>query len=123
MVVRKGYNVMPPRQVTVRVVVFQEGEVVCAQGLEYDIAAQGPTVDDCLYEFERLVVGHIAISLEHGLEPFKGLQPAPEKFWTLFEQSRIPLHATRVSFSGKELDRAGVVVGPPEIRVASLQAA
>jgi len=114
---------METMQVTVRVVVFQEGETVCAQGLDYDIAAQGDNSDDCLYQFGRLLVGHIAINLEHGREPLEGLQRAPDRYWELFEQSRISLPADRLPFSVKELDRAGVVVEPPEIRVASLQAA
>ena len=62
---------MEPRQVAVRVVVFQEDERVCAQCLEYDIAAQGQTLDDCLYQLGRLIVGHLAISTEKGFEPFR----------------------------------------------------
>ena len=110
-------------QVSVRVVVFQEGDWVCAQCLEYDIAAQGKTLDDCLYELERLVVGHIAIGVEHGLEFLRGLKPAPRRFWEWFERSRIPLSAARFPFTADDLDRYGVVVEPPQIRVAQPQAA
>ena len=114
---------MPMTQVSVRVVVFQEGDWVCAQCLEYDIAAQGKTLDDCLYELERLVVGQIAISIENGLDPLRGLNPAPRRFWDWFEHSKIPLPAARFQFTADELDRHGVVVEPPQIRIAQPQAA
>ena len=68
-------------QVAMQIVVFQEGDRVCAQCLEYDIAAQGKTLGDCLYELDRLIAGHIAISVEHGLEPLQDLRPAPRRFW------------------------------------------
>ena len=45
---------MEPGKVAVRVVVFQEDDRVCAQCLEYDIAAQGQTLDDCLYSLGGL---------------------------------------------------------------------
>jgi hypothetical protein len=111
------------RQVALRVVVFQEGEWVCAQCLEYDIVAQAKTLQDCLYEFERLVAGHIAIAIANGLEPFQGLTRAPARFWQWFERSKIPLATTPPSFTAEDFDRSGVVVEPPEIRVAQPQAA
>ncbi len=110
-------------QVSVRVVVFQEGDWVCAQCLEHDIAAQGKTLDDCLYELERLIVGHIAISIDNGLDPLDDLTPAPRRFWEWFERSKIPLAATRCQFTASGLDDHGVVVAPPQIRIAQPHAA
>jgi predicted RNase H-like HicB family nuclease len=110
-------------QVSVRVVVFQEVDWVCAQCLEYDIAAQGKTLDDCLYEVDRLIAGHIAISIEHGLEPLRALKPAPRRFWEWFERSKILLPVARFSFTAEDFDRHGVVVEPAQIRVAQPQAA
>ena len=116
-------SLMEPRQVAVRVVVFQEDERVCAQCLEYDIAAQGQTLDDCLYQLGRLIVGHLAISTEKGFEPFRDLKRAPQRFWEWFEQSRIPLTSTPLPFAADELARKGVIVEPSQIRVAQPQAA
>lgn len=118
--VREEFS-MASVQVSVSVVVFQEDEYVCAQCLEYDIAAQAKTLEDCLYEFGRLLTGHGAISLENNLEPFHGIPPAPARFWEWFERSKIPLEAP--SFSAEALRRCGVVVAPPQIRVAQPQAA
>jgi predicted RNase H-like HicB family nuclease len=103
-------------QVSVRVVVFQEGDWVCAQCLGHDIAAQAKTLEDCLYELERLIVGHIAISIENRLDPLHDLKPAPRRFWEWFERSKIPLTAKRFQFTAGDLDRHGLVVEPPQIR-------
>ena len=118
-----GKRVPAMTKVSVQVVVFQEGDWVCAQCLEYDIAAQGKTLDDCLYELYRLIVCHIAISVEHGLEPLRSLKPAPTRFWEWFERSKIPLSAARFPFTAEDFDRHGVVVEPAQIRVAQPQAA
>lgn len=113
----------PMTPVSVRVVVFQEGDWVCAQCLEHDIAAQGKTLDDCLYELERLILGHIVICIDNGLDPLHDLKPAPRQFWEWFEHSKIPLTATRFQFTARDLDRHGVVVDPPQIRIAQPHAA
>jgi predicted RNase H-like HicB family nuclease len=110
-------------RVSVRVVVFQDGDRVCAQCLEYDIAAQGKTLDDCLYELDRLIAGHIAINIEHGLVPLQGVKPAPRRFWDWFERSKILLPANRFPFIAEDFDRHGVVVEPAQVRVAQPQAA
>ena len=74
-----------------RVVIFQEGEWLCAHSLEYDFATQAKTLDALRYAIERMIVGHIAISLANGLKPFKNERRAPKKYWTLFERSKIAL--------------------------------
>ena len=114
---------MALKQIALRVVVFQEDEWVCAQCLEYDIAAQAKTLDDCLYQLGRLVVGHVAVSVEKGLEPFHGLKRAPQRFWDWFEQSKIPLAGALPAFTADDLKRQGVVIEPPDIRVAQPPAA
>jgi predicted RNase H-like HicB family nuclease len=103
--------------------VFQEGGWVCAQCLEFDIAAQGKTLDDYLYELDRLIAGHIVVSVEHGTEPLRGLRPAPRRFWEWFERSKIPLSAAPFSFTAEDFDRHSIVVEPIQIRVAQSQAA
>jgi hypothetical protein len=91
--------------------------------LEYDIAAQAKTLEDCQYQLERLIAGHVAIALENKLEPFAGLPRAPEKFWTWFRASRIPLDREPIGLGVRDLAQKGVVLFPPTIRVAQPQAA
>jgi len=102
-----------------RIVIFQEGEWLCAHCLEYDFATQAKKLDDLRYDLERMIVGHIAISLENGLKPFRNIRRAPEKYWTMFEQSKISL--PQQSF-GLRIKKRGVKIPTPEIRVAALAA-
>jgi len=111
-----------PQSFAFKVVVFQDQDWVCAQCLDYDLAARAKTLDDCLYEFQRVMMGRIAIAVEHGVPPFEGVPPAPRRFWDWFEQSRIPLVRAPESFAATA-QALGVEVQPPQIRVAHLQAA
>lgn len=74
-----------------RVVVFQEGDWLCAQCLDHDLAVQARTLEKLYDQLSRMIVGHIAVRREHGRRPFEDLQPAPKKYWDMFEHSRIPL--------------------------------
>ena len=101
------------------VFIFQEGEWLCAHCLEYDFATQAKNLDDLRYDFERMIVGHIAVSLANGLKPFPAGRRAPEQYWTMFKQSKIPL--PRQNFGLKSKTR-GAKIPTPEIRVAPLAA-
>ena len=102
-----------------RVVIFQEGEWLCAHCLEYAFATQAKTLDELRYGIERMIVGHIAISLANGVKPFKNRRRAPEKYWKLFRRSKISLPPQ--SF-GLRIKKSGVSIPTPEIRVAALAA-
>jgi hypothetical protein len=97
-----------------RFVVIQEGEWLSAQCLEYDIATQARTLDDLTYELQRLIVGHIVTSRKLNKEPFEGLSRAPQKFWDMFERSKLPLSTPRVSFKSS----VRLKIPAPELRVA-----
>ncbi|MBI3991625.1 MAG: hypothetical protein HY342_00010 [Candidatus Lambdaproteobacteria bacterium] len=60
-----------------------------AQCLEHDVAAQAKTLDQLYYEVERVLVAQIALAEELSHEPFRGLGPAPQKYWDIFKESRI----------------------------------
>jgi hypothetical protein len=102
-----------------RVVIFQEGEWLCARCLEYGFATQAKSLDGLRYDLERMIVGHIALSLANGLKPFRNRRRAPEKYWTLFRRSKISL--PQQSF-GLRIRKRGVKIPRPEIRVAPLAA-
>ena len=80
-----------PRKYAVRAVVFQEGEWLCAQCLEYDLVTQAKSLPQLYKAFRRLIVGHIALRLQHSQQPFAGLSRAPRKYWKLFQRSRLAL--------------------------------
>jgi hypothetical protein len=102
-----------------RVVIFQEGDWLCAHCLEYDFATQARSLDALRLDLERMLVGHIAVSRAHGLKPFANRRRAPEKYWTLFRRSKITLPPERF---GIKVKQRGVTIPTPEIRVAPLAA-
>lgn len=102
-----------------RIVIFQEGDWLCAHCLEYDFSTQARNLEDLRYDLERMIIGHIAISLENGLRPFRNVRRAPKKYWTMFRQSKIAL--PQQSF-GLRISKRGLKIPAPEIRVAPLAA-
>lgn len=69
----------------IRAVLVEEGGAWSAQCLDYDIAAQAETLLDLHDELMRVLVAHIAASVELGREPFSSIKPAPQRFWELYE--------------------------------------
>ena len=103
------------RRIALRAVVFQEGDWLCVQCLEYNLATQARTLRQLYKDLHRLILGHIAVRLRHNQRPFEGLPRAPQKYWNMFERSKIPL-STQVGF--EPVKSNGLVVLPPEVRVA-----
>jgi hypothetical protein len=102
-------------KITLRAVVFQEGDWLCVQCLEYNLATQARTLHQLHKSLHRLILGHIAVRRRHKQRPFEGLPRAPRKYWDMFERSKISLPA-QIGFQPVESN--GVVVTPPEVRVA-----
>ena len=69
-----------PELKNLTVIIFQRDPEWVAQCLEYDIGAQAGTLLDLLYELQRSLVGHVAISRKHGLEPFECLPRTPGSY-------------------------------------------
>lgn len=110
-----------PRKYTIRAVIFQDGEWLCAQCLEYDLVAQAKSLTRLVKALERLIVGHIAVRLRHKQQPFRDLPRAPAKYWTLFRRSRLVLPAP--TFRVETSRGRTAVVAAPEVRIAALNAA
>jgi len=80
-------NETGPPTTKLSVLVFRDDGIWIAQVLEYDIAAQAHTLKDVKYELEKLLVGHIAASLENGLVPFVNTPAAPPELWDMFNNA------------------------------------
>ena len=78
-------------------VLLKEASAWVAQGLEYDIAAQGKTIRDAMLAFERTVVGHIVLDLQNNRQPLSALPKAPRFYWNQYEQGE-PLMENRKPF-------------------------
>jgi hypothetical protein len=98
------------RKYAIRAVVFQEGEWLCAQCLEYDLVVQAKSLQQLSRALQKLIVGHIVVRLRHKQEPFRDLPRAPKKYWAMFRQSRLKLPATM--FKLGVLRSRGAVVAP-----------
>ena len=97
------------RKYVIRAIVFQEGEWLCAQCLEYNLVAQAKSLKQLSRALQRLIVAHVAVRLRHKQQPFRDLPRAPEKYWAMFKIGA--------------LRSRGVVVAPPRVRVAAPSAA
>lgn len=119
--VSMGTRARTAKKYAIRAVVFQEGEWLCAQCLEYDLVAQAKSLQQLSKALQRLIVGHVAVRLRHKLRPFRDLPRAPEKYWAMFRRSGLTLPAPMFRLGA--LKSHGVVVAPPQIRIAAPSAA
>lgn len=68
------------------VVLIDDGNVHIAQCLQYDIAAQGDTIDDAKRAFEYAVAAEIGYMLATG-RTLADLPAAPRCYWDLLDLS------------------------------------
>ena len=120
-VVSVGSRSRAAKKYAVRAVVFQESQWLCAQCLEYDLVAQAKSLPKLCRALQQLLVGHVAVRLRHDQQPFRDLPPAPAKYWMMFRQSRLALPAPMFKLGA--LRSRGVVVAPPQVRIAVPSAA
>jgi hypothetical protein len=73
-----------PTELKLTILLRASGSAWFAQCLEYDVAAQGPTAEDCKVRFMRTLSSRILRDLSAGRVPLVDLQPAPRRY---FEQS------------------------------------
>ena len=109
------------RKYAIRAVVFQEGEWLCAQCLEYDLMVQARNLKQLSRALQKIILGHIAIRRRHNQQPFRDLPRAPEKYWAMYRRSRLELPAP--IFKVGALRSRGIVVAPPQVRIATASAA
>jgi len=69
------------------VLLIKEEDKWVAQCLDYDIAAQGETLDAARSRFARTFVGQVMVDLHHHQEPLEGIKPAPRKYWAMFRKA------------------------------------
>lgn len=74
---------------SIDVVLIEYDEMWAAQCLQYDIGAQAKSFKDLVYELNRSLAGHVMICEEMGVEPFSNLNPAPAKYWKMWEGATV----------------------------------
>jgi len=73
----------------IRILVLKEGAGSgwVAQCLEYDIAAQGPSIRAAIENFRDVFQGQIALDLKKNREPMAGKKQAPPWYWQALEDA------------------------------------
>lgn len=109
---------MKKRAFSVKVLLIEEDALWSMQCLDYDIAAQGRTIDEAKDSFEKTFLGQIAVDIEENREPFKNVEKAPQEFWDQFEKAEPPEDPRR--FYVPEWILPGFIIGAQvdDMRVA-----
>ena len=89
---------MTPRTLDFKlsVLLLREGEDWVAQCLEYDIAAQGRTLESVKDAFAQAFAARVTIDLARGVQPLIDLASAPNNYWMKFklaerQQDHLPI--------------------------------
>jgi len=90
----------------IRVLVMRQGPEWLAQGLEYDLSAQGANQKQAIAAFLAVLRGHLTLDKKHGRRPLEGVHSAPERFVEAFEKLQQNAEPTV-----QHLDQAGDI--PP----------
>ena len=109
------------RKYAIRAVVCQEGEWLCAQCLEYDLVAQAKSLPKAVSRAARTGRRPCRRAFAPWSATFRDLPRAPAKYWAMFRDSRLAIPAPMFKLGA--LKTRGVVVAPPQVRIAVPSAA
>lgn len=73
---------------TIRTVVYKSGDWWIIHGLDYSFATCTKRFEDVPGELQRWLLVQAYASRKYGIEVFNGYEPAPRKYWRLFDQAR-----------------------------------
>lgn len=85
--------------IDISVVLYQEDSHWIAQGLEYDITAQAPSLPELRERFAAKVAAEIAICMDLNRAPLAGIDPAPEKFRRMFDEAKMTVETESPPFA------------------------
>ena len=94
-----------------------------AQCLEHDIAAQAKGLSELNYELGRVLMAQILLSKEAGKEPFEGINPAPKKYWDMYEKSGLTVTANSTRLTVEPPPSYDFPIPMPQLRIAESHAA
>lgn len=88
-----------------RAVIFRQGEHWIAKCLEYGYVLQTRSrLEEVPGELRRILAMQIRLSLEFGIEPFAGFQPASRRFWEMYERGSLVEQSFEDGESGPEVE-------------------
>ena len=71
---------------TLRILLVSDGGAWTAQCLEHDIAAQGKTIQDALFEFQRTLVAEVCLRASKGEQELNNIPRAPQMYWKKYHE-------------------------------------
>lgn len=74
-------------RLSVRVLIFQDGDAYVAQCLEFDISAFAPDKKTLRERFLSVFSLEMNLSLDRNGAPFAGIDPAPRHFHAMWEKA------------------------------------
>ena len=78
------------KTITIRTLLIQDNNSWSIQCLEYDVAAQGETIEEAEDAFEKTFLGQIFLDIHENKEPLEGIEKAPKVFWDMFDKAEQP---------------------------------
>lgn len=105
-----------------RILVFPETHRTwIARGLDYDLSAEGRTIEAAVDTLLRIVRAHIAFDLRHHREPLSAFASAPRAYWGAFARGTplpVPIPLDWIDGGPPPQIIATVVTQHPAIRPA-----
>ena len=98
--------------IEVSVVVYEDGDLWVAQGIEFDIAARAPNISLLPRAFERALIANFAATHAVGRTGFAGIGPAPREFREMFERAHFDIS-----------ERDGGISPPQGIKIGNVRLA
>jgi len=100
------------------ILLLQEDKTWIAQCLEWDIAAQGKTLDDALKSFEKTFVGQLVLDIGQDKNPLENTPRTPKEYWTKFEQAK-KLEERKPFYLPEEISLACITASAQDLRIAA----
>jgi hypothetical protein len=100
------------------ILLFQKDTTWVAQCLEWDIAAQGKTLDDALNSFERTFVGQLVLDIDQNKNPLEDTPRTPREYWTMFEQAK-KLADKKPFYLPEEISPVCITASAQDLRIAA----
>lgn len=69
----------------IRIVVYRDGEAWVAQCLEFDIGTQAESPNELRDRLDDVIAMEAAISAKYHGKPFAGIDPAPQRFFDMWD--------------------------------------
>jgi hypothetical protein len=87
----------------INAIAFKEGDAWVIQGIDYDIVAHTYEVTAAPHAFMRAVIENMVITQHLGRRPFEGINPAPERFRSMYEEAETEMRLLKRPFHSPEI--------------------